>query len=211
MNVISNPPRWAALAIPYLAVGIGLHWVGSVWLTFLLYHCGMLAVLFATRFNWTELARGWRRVPGVALLLICAAPAPVLIVFAGWFFPELENGRSQIDALGIGGSAWFPFLVYYVISTPMLEEAFWRGTLSRGRRWFDPVDLLFAGYHVSVIVLFVPPVAILLSFLSLWGAALIWRLIRIRTGGLLIPVLTHFVADLSIMLGLHFLFARVSG
>lgn len=205
---IAKSVKWAALTVPYLAVAIGLHWLGSVWITLLLYHSGMLAVLIATRFDWRELARGWQRVPGIMMLLVCATAGLLLVLFSGWLFPDIGLGRIRIDSLGIGGSAWIPFLIYYILATPVLEEAFWRGTLGRTRKWFDVVDLIFAGYHVGVLILFVPPVAIILSFFSLWGAAMLWRLVRHRLGGLLVPVLTHFVADLSIMLGLHYLLSQ---
>ena len=82
---------------------------------------------------------------------------------------------------------------------PVLEEWYWRGVLGSPSRMPTPNDAAFAGYHVLVLAVFVPWPWALAVAVVLVGAAWLWRQLVARHGGLVIPVVTHAVADLSVI------------
>ena len=109
--------------------------------------------------------------------------------------------------LGLEDTPWLIFILYYCTVNPLLEELFWRGYL--GRPTLKPVwaDVWFAGYHIIVLIAFVEWPWITLSFLTLMGAAWVWRQLTRIYHGLTIPILSHAAADASVI-GAVFLLAR---
>ncbi len=98
------------------------------------------------------------------------------------------------------------FVSMMVIGNGFLEEFFWRGyALRRLMAQVPPrsalviSSLFYASYHgITTGILFSLPYAAV-SVVSIFFAGMVWGRIRIRTGSLLLPVVTHVFIDLAIM------------
>ncbi len=204
--------------IPYAAVLIGMYALSSVWLTMGLYHLGVLAFMLL-RPNGPgrcALLRGWRNGPGLLLGLACVLSG-VSIYLAFPLAAAIGAGPADASAasglagalagFGAGGAGFWLLFVWYVALTPWIEELFWRGRLGSTRRGLDASDILFAGYHVLVLLKFLQWPWVVLAFASLAAAAWAWRWAMRATGGLAIPVATHAVADISTMIAVYMLMA----
>jgi len=106
---------------------------------------------------------------------------------------------ALLSQWGITGSTAWVFAVYSVTLHPVLEETFWRGMLP-DQLWSDA---LFAGFHLLVLAPLVHAVWLPPVFIVLLTASGIWRYFARETGGLLIPVLTHALADLGVLLAVR--------
>ena len=186
---------WASL--PYGATVLGL-WILDIPLVAVgLYHAGILCLLVCHPCFPMTLPRGIRLDWLAGMSLLCLSVWPVLVLL--WPFmhlPGVELG-SSLSAWGLEGPWGFGFIVYSLTVHPVLEETFWRGLLPD--RLLS--DILFAGFHVLVMVLFLSWIWVLTGFLILCAAAFLWRMSKKKTGGLLVPILSHAVADFAIVLG----------
>ena len=192
--------RLVAPAVPYLAVLFGLYVLRSAWAAMLLYHAGMLVVgigLDGAR-RAPELVRGGGAAPGAILGLICLGAGPVL-----WLCWPMMRGAAGLGAaladLGLARESFVAFAIGYALVNPILEEWYWRGVLGSPARAPTVGDAAFGGYHIVVLVAFVGWPWALGAAVILMGAGWLWRQISTRYGGLAIPVATHAVADLSVI------------
>lgn len=205
-----------ALAIPYVAVLIGLYALRSAWLAILLYHAGILVCLLPalSRNASRELARGWSLTAAAPLLLASAASGPLLVLLWPAIALDSEGLAVTLANFGLLGPAWWAFAGYYVTVHPALEELFWRSPARpRGRPVWDRAgiswgDLAFTGYHALVLRFFVSPPWVLAILIILVLTALIWRRLATRYGGLAIPLLAHAIAGVS-TLAAAYLLARM--
>jgi hypothetical protein len=196
-----SPWRPLALAVPYVTVPVGLYVLGSGWASMLLYHAGMVAVGLALggSAQVRSLVRGLAWLPLLLVGLACVASGPALYLL----HPLLTGGAMplapSLGRLGLTGAVWLGFMIYYTLVNPFIEEWYWRGVLGSPSRLPVASDLAFAGYHAVVLVAFIPWFWAVLTAASLTGAAWLWRQIATRADGLLVPVVTHLLADLSII------------
>lgn len=110
---------------------------------------------------------------------------------------------ARVQALGLQGVVWLPFILYFTLVNPFLEEIYWRGDLGSDARLPRPVDFLFAGYHLIILALFAAPFWVLAGFVILSAASWLWRQISRYTGSLLPAALFHLLADFSILVVLY--------
>jgi len=188
--------------IPFAAVVVGLFVAHSAWAAILLYHAGILIVLFTggRRRVVLKAAKGWCTAAGVAGAVTGACAGIALYVL--WPYIDATNGglRFLLSRFGLTGFSWIVFAVYYATVHPLLEELHWRGNdlaTGRGPSWMDAA---FAGYHVLVLQYFIGPFWIGVSFLVLFLVSWLWRTLAGRFGGLAVPLLSHAVADASIII-----------
>jgi len=193
----SSRNAWAATAIPYVTVPLGMYGFHSAWVAIGLYHAAMIAVLVATRDANAirALFRGFRT--GQAILWIVLGLLFGALVFFLWPLvrPQGLEARALLAGLGLEGLSWWAFAAYYGLVHPGIEEAFWRGHVAARveKPWIT--DILFGGYHATTMVAFQPPLGVALSALGLMILASAWRHVARRNGGLAIPWLAHGVAD----------------
>ncbi len=185
--------------IPYLAMVVGLHVLGSAWISFLLYHGLVLLVVCRDRPLLSSLLRGWAPGVGLGAVLFGVGGGALLFVLAPRIGLDAALITPAIARLGLHGTGWLLFVVYHTLVNPWFEEVLWRGWL--GSDSVRPVagDFLFAGYHLLVLVLFLEWRWIALAFGVLVVASWYWRQLRRRHEGLLLPVVSHLAADGSIM------------
>ncbi len=192
-------------------MGIGLHVLHSGWASILAYHAGMCLLMWAGG-GWPAaepLARGWTWKEGAACTAFCASVGPLIFLLWPLAADPAVPLRAVLAGLGLQGASWWGFAAYYVLVNPLLEEAFWRGWLASDARHPSAIDALFSGYHAAVLVLFVDWPWVLFAFACLATAAWLWRRIVMRRGGLAIPVVSHLVADVSVIAAAIVLSSRV--
>ena len=194
-------PKNLSALIPYITVLIGLHIFKNAWVAILLYHAAILIVLLRTnnRIYFKGLLRGWNWRVGFPMTI--ASLGAGQFIFLLWPFVKIDglNLALILPEYGLHGFSWTAFMIYYCLSTPIFEEAFWRGYLLAPGRYPAGPDMLFAGYHIIVLLLFLKPLAILAVFISLVIVAWIWRMITIKYNGLAVPLVSHLVAGIGVI------------
>jgi membrane protease YdiL (CAAX protease family) len=186
--------------LPYVAVLIGLYLFHSAWIVLIIYHGGIILLLQKEK-QWKtvqQLFKGW--ITRWGLLLI------VLGLLAGVSFQILwpilglqETLSKNMIAFHLEGWSFFLWTAYFFLMNPFFEEAFWRGYLGNNASNVVANDFWFAGYHVLVLLFFIPALWCLIAFFCLAATAWLWRRIVTKSGGLLMPTLSHLAADVSVM------------
>jgi hypothetical protein len=190
---------------PYLAILIGLYVFENAWLAAGLYHWMILMSLVRGRVSPRVLASGWRSRIGIPLALASASSG--LLLYLLWPLIGLEGSDllATVTAWDLGGARLWLFCLYFSTVGAVLEELLWRHWLGSRTGWLHWRDAVFAAYHALVLGFFVKPVWMLVIVLVLFATAWIWRITANRTGGLAIPVVSHVVADLSVVIALFLL------
>lgn len=205
----SRVRAYVAPSVPYVAMLVGLYLLSNAWISILLYHAGALAILSFTK--------GWRWPPAagehldrrVVLMVVLGSATIGPLLYSLWSTVKLTDIilEQELAHLGLSGAAWPLFVVYYFTVNPVVEELFWRGYLGDPRIGPTPSDLWFAGYHLLVLALFVEVPWVAASFIGLIGGGWLWRQLARCCGGLVLPVLSHAVADASLIWAVYILAA----
>ncbi len=173
----------------------------------LLYHTIIILTLVSSgsRVAWQRLRRGWSSRPGFCLAAVCAAAGPALYLLWHLIAHAPDALAADLDRIGLSGPSWLIFVAYFVSVHPCVEEAFWRGCFGSDSRRPALVDVAFGGYHLLVLPLFVNTTWALICLTILVLTAWLWRWFARTLGGLAVPVVSHAVADLSLMIAVVYL------
>lgn len=201
-----------------VSIAVGLILFKSAGLTFLLYHFGVCLVLpvsdvlihrisLATFFQNCGF-RGSRKMLVSSLLWGVSLFAIVFLLFS------LFQGQIwDSTAISLAISEWgiskmnTVFLVsMMVLGNAVFEEFFWRGYIVHKLSFFCREKALillssffYTSYHaITTGALFSLPYAVLCTSL-VFGAGIVWSTVRVRTGSILFPIITHLFIDLAIM------------
>lgn len=184
--------------LPHLALIIGLYLLHSAWWALGL-EGGILAAGLGTAFM-----RGWRPQAGslagrhLFLLVVHLLAGPALSLI--WQNQDTDAMRALLASIQVSEQSFRLTIVLHCSGVPLLEELFWRGALFRRGRGLKKPDILFALYHILILVLFLPSFLWLLSLVVLTGTAWLWRQEVERSRGLLPAFIFHVTADLSLLL-----------
>ena len=193
--------KWLATIPPYLAIGAGIYAFKNAWITLIGYHLTLLLILSlarpAIRF---KILLQTRSLAWIRRSLFASAGIGITIFFLHPYLGFVDDYSSRLEALGLNPSTWPAFLTYITLTNPFLEEFFWRAHLGSEAPTLHFTDVLYAGYHGLVLVLFVQPWMVLLSLAVLTLSGWLWRRIYRMEGGLLVPVAGHMAADFFILL-----------
>jgi membrane protease YdiL (CAAX protease family) len=207
----NHPAALLAVLTPYVSSALGIHVIHSAWAALLIYHAAIAAVVFRRGLKpaCVEACRGWSMSWGLGLALICLANGGALLLL--WRFTARDPGAlsEQLARLGLAQESWWLFGAWYVLVHPILEELFWRCTLTSGR--FGPAfpDLAFAGYHSIVLIAFMPWYWVLPVVLLLAGMGWVWRVLVRRLGGPAVPIVSHACAGLGTIAAASILAGRI--
>jgi len=196
--------------IPYIAVITGLYFLKNAWISILLYHVMIIAYIVATGriSGFRKIKCGWnvRLMFFSCVVSVLAGPA----LFAFWDLMTLKNSDPGLILTGfhLNGISWTLFIPYFCLIHPGLEEVFWRGNSEKDKVTGIFRDILFGGYHVLVLVLFIKLEWVIISFLLLTFISIMWNSISQKTHGLLIPLLSHTVTDTSIIIAANIILNR---
>jgi uncharacterized protein len=196
--------RYWAPWVPYVAVLIGLMVIHNAWITLLSYHAGIVLFLTLDRKKGNNFHILYFRNPvwGIAAILFGILGGVLLYILWPILGITLDFGMS-LARLGLKGSTWIIFILYFSVVNPVLEELFWRGYLGNDKLLPIVQDLLFSGYHLLVLAMFVGVPWLLVVFVILGAAAWFWRqLVRISSG-LILPIISHMAADLTLILVIY--------
>ncbi|MEW6029782.1 MAG: type II CAAX prenyl endopeptidase Rce1 family protein [Chloroflexota bacterium] len=197
---MKNPLRVIGILVPYITVGIGLFAARNAWIALLGYHLGIL-ILLALTGEWRITGRFRIQNPfhapiGAALGLLAGAG-----VFVLWPFAEVSpNLHSTLHAWGLNLHTWPPFILYFALVNPWLEESYWRGWLGGDSRLPILRDFWFSSFHLLVVFPFVGWFWLAFIFLVLASVGWLLRQAARREGSLLAPSVFHLTADASILL-----------
>ncbi len=194
--------RFAWVVLPYLAVAFGMLILRSAWGALIGFHLTLLLPLLLNRRRaWLLLA------PVSSRVLLPLALSGLVAGFGLWFAWPLTGIPAdyplRVELLGLRQDTWLPFMAYFILVNPFLEEIYWRGILGSDSPLPQPVDFLFAGYHLIILALFVLPLWGCIGFFVLAGAGWLWRQISRCAKSLLPTTLFHALADASILLVLY--------
>lgn len=190
------PLSFAWAGIPYVGTLLGVWWLDWGLVAVGVYHTGIVVAWLLCRFPVQRVFRGMRWRTCTMLALLCLTTWPLLL----FLWPYMARPGVELPDLlqrwGLTGGAVWVFALYSVTLHPVLEEAFWRGMLP------DHLlsDALFAGFHLLVLAPLIHVFWLPVVFGVLVVASSIWRHFARETQGLWIPVVTHAIADLGVLL-----------
>ena len=194
-------PKLISVLVPYIAVLVGLYVLKNGWVAIGLYHLGITVFLVAGGGGGLlkKVCTGWNSMTAAAGIAIPVTIIPAIFIF--WKYMQLENMplNTALANFGLGGTSWLFFMIYFSTVQPFLEELYWRGYLESDRGYFSWTDLAFAGYHILVLAWFIKLPWLVIAFIVLAGAACIWGYIAARLEGLIVPLLSHIIADITII------------
>jgi hypothetical protein len=193
--------KWLAPILPYLAVWAGLFLFKSAWLTLIGFHVAILLALAVVR-------------PAIPINILFKSKSPKWILISVFFcatsgiglyflwnvFDVAHDLPSQLQSIGLNSSSWPPFIAYFSLVNPWVEEYFWRGIFGSVTKKLTVIDVVFAGYHALVLWGRVHPLSILFAVIILTSAGWLWRQFTREDGGLLAAALGHMAADFSILM-----------
>jgi len=192
------------MLFPIVAVSVGMHTMRNGWAALLLYHAGMVGmmVLFGDRAVMRRrITHGFRLRSALALMALCALSGILVYLLWPYIYFRATPFGPLLSEYGLGPVSRVVFILYFSSIHPVIEESYWRGWLARDvggvGEWLQ--DLAFGGFHVFVLVLFIHPLWIVVAFTVLVTIARTWRHIDQRYGGLALPILSHAIADLTIV------------
>ncbi len=187
----------------YLAVGLGL-WFHSAFGALVGFHVAIILSLWMARPNipvsilWKNTKLKWLMLS----VLLCGSSG--VLLYLAWdrfgFAPDLS---AQIEALGLTSSTWIPFIAYFALVNPLIEEYFWRGYLGSETKVLNVSDFLYSGFHGLILIGKMHTGSILFGLSMLVLSGWFWRQIAREDHGLLAPVLGHMVADFTILMAVY--------
>jgi uncharacterized protein len=198
-----------AYLVPFVAVSIGLLIANNAWIAIILYHLGIgvFLILGKQGYRARELIMGGKLLPILLAIISGVAAGVILLAFANSI--GLPNNLAALLAQqGLQGSGWTLFIIYYSLVNPFLEEYYWRGYLAESTKGITLSDICYAGYHPIVLSRYLSWPWLIFEFLILLAVAWAWRQIAQRYGGLIIPVMTHLAADLSLIIAIYILIQK---
>ncbi len=175
---------------PYVAVIVFWCVLGNAWLAILAYHG---QILWWARGSFPALRRPkWDRLAWMLLPAAMAGPAVYYIL-------PLVARVDLATWLGdhrLAGASLAAMVVYFGLVHPLLEQVHWAPL----REKTPFAHVAFAGYHLLVLYTLLPVPWLAACFVVLAGAPFAWQQLERRTGSLVLPVISHMLADFGIVM-----------
>ena len=200
------------------SIAVGLLLCKSAGLTFLLFHFGVCLLVpvldalihripFTTFFESCGFRASRKIVVSSFLwgILLFAVVSLLFSLLQGQIW-ETTSISHAISEWGISRMNTVFLVSMMVIGNAFLEEFFWRGyilnklsPLCSKRAVVLLSSMFYTSYHaITTGVLFSLPYAIV-STVLVFGAGIVWGTVRVKTGSILFPVITHLFIDQAIM------------
>ena len=193
--------KWIAPLLAYLAVGLGLFVFHSAWGALLGFHVAIIGSLLIAKPNISfAILFKSKNFKWILLSVLLCGTSGIALFFLWDVFGVASDISAQVGALGLNSRTWIPFIAYFALVNPFIEEYFWRGYLGSATKRLHHSDFLYAGFHALILIRKVPIVSILFGVFALAGVGWLWRQIACKEdGGLLAAVLGHMAADFTIL------------
>lgn len=196
--------KWIVPVFVYLAVIVGLFVVDHAWIALVIFHLTIVISLLLARSRlplrilFTSREIRW----GLVSILLCGSTG--ISLFLLWDAFGIPGDLSRrMEAMGLNRTIWIPFLAYFTLINPLIEEYFWRGYLGSDTSNLAPSDFLYSGFHGLILLDKVETGMIVLTLALLVLAGWFWRQLAQIDGGLLAPVLGHMAADFTILTAVY--------
>jgi len=196
--------KWIAPILVYVAVALGIFYFHSAWGALLGFHVAILSSLLIARPDIPILILGKninRQWIFVSVLLCGSSGVTLYLLWNSLGFRD--DFSAQVESLGLNSLTWPPFILYFALVNPFIEEYFWRGYLGNPTKGLYRSDFLYAGYHAFILIGKLPVGWIVYGLGVLVTAGWFWRQITREGQGLLAPVLGHMAADFTIVLTIY--------
>lgn len=182
------------LAAPYVAVVVFWCGMSNAWLAILAYHA---QILWFSRKNIG--AVNWKIPPRFMLLVLPAALAGPLIYF---LLPHTAhvNLTAWLANHHLSRVSLAVMIPYFGLVHPVLEQIHWAPL----REETPLAHPLFAGYHMLVLFSLLTVPWLVIGFVVLVAASVAWQFLARRSGSLAMPIASHMLADLGIILAAWF-------
>jgi membrane protease YdiL (CAAX protease family) len=142
----------------------------------------------------------------ILILMVFLGGAGGLLLYLLWPLLGIPGTINMfLQQIGLTQAVWPYFIAYFILFNPWLEEFYWRGYLSRQSKRITLNDVLFSGYHLIVMAGKINTVWLIIVFVILILASWFWRLVNTRTQGLAPSLISHIVADASIIFTIYFM------
>ena len=193
--------KWIAPSLAYLAVGVGLFWFHSAWGALLGFHVVIILSLWVARpgIPVAVLVKN-TNIKWVLLNFLLCGSSGVTLYFLWDRFGFAGDLPAQVRALGLTPATWIPFIAYFALVNPFVEEVFWRGYLGSDTKRLHISDVLYAGFHGLILLGKVQAGSVVFGLSVLALAGWFWRQVFREDHGLLAPVLGHMAADFTILM-----------
>jgi len=196
--------KWIAPALAYLAIGLGMFVFHSAWSALVGFHIAILVSLLIVRPNIpvSILLKSTNVKWMILSILLCGSSGVTLYFLWDKFEPAFDL-PAQVQTLGLNSAAWLPFIAYFSVVNPLVEEYFWRAYFGNQTRGLYLYDFIYAGYHALIIFGKIGAGAVLFALFVLVSAGWFWRQIAREDQGLLASVLGHMAADFTIIMAIY--------
>lgn len=196
-------PVYFWILLSYIVVFAGIVLFHSAWGALVGFHLSLLPVIVRYRkkiYSSLRVSVSGRLLFGTALTGLIAGAGLWII----WPAMGLSNQfMVSITRLGLSGGVWAPFIAYFTLVNPILEEAYWRIALGNMSKQPARVDLLFAGYHMIILSQFVSIYWMVFSLIILIFASWFWRQTLRFTDSIMPAVCAHLMADFSLLIVIY--------
>jgi len=196
--------KWFAPVLVYAAVGLGLFFFRNAWIALLIFHLAIILSVSIAKPNIPiKILFRSQDIKSILISVLLCGSSGITLYFLWNKFGITNDLSAHVEAMGLNSSKWIPFLTYFTLANPWIEEYFWRGYLGSKTTNVTTSDFLYAGFHGLILLNNVRTDMILYSLAVLTLAGWFWRQIARADGGLLAPVLGHMVADFSILMAVY--------
>jgi len=182
--------RTLKLLAPYFAVGVFWCLLSNAWLAIFAYHA---QILF-----WSRHPLFGARRPSHAKMMLLALPAVLTGPLVYFFLCTIARTDllSWLTEHHLSHLSLMAMIPYFGLIHPVLEQVHW-AALRDSTPLAHP---LFAGYHMLVLHSLLPLPWLILSFVVLTMASFAWQRMAKMTGNLALPVASHALADLGVII-----------
>ena len=196
--------KWLTPILVYLTVGIGLFWIHHAFLALFGFHVAIIFSLILARSSLpVTIVFKSKKIRWVVLNILLCGSSGILLYFLWSDFGAISDLAAQVESMGLTAATWPPFIAYFTLVNPLIEEYFWRGYLGGSTRGLHISDFLYSGFHGLILLDKVRTGAILYSLIVLVLAGWFWRQLARADEGLLAPVLGHMAADFTILMAVY--------
>ncbi len=196
--------KWIAPALAYLAVGLGLFVFHSAWGALAGFHIAILISLLIARPKLpVSILLKSTNIKWIVLSVLLCGSSGVSLYFLWDKFRFANDLPAQVESLGLNSITWLPFIAYFALVNPFVEEYFWRGHFGSPTKSLYLYDFIYSSFHALILIGKVHTGSIVLGLAVLVFAGWLWRELAREDQGLLAPVLGHMAADFAILVAVY--------
>ena len=107
----------------------------NAWLSLLLFHFAIIvSILIAKPDTSLKILLTSRSLKWSLLTMILCGSTGITLYFFWDKFGIASNVSADVEAMGLSSSNWIPFIAYFTLVNPFVEEYFWRAFWAANRR-----------------------------------------------------------------------------